>query len=85
MCLYTGCHPGPCKPSSCAIFTFSSHWGRAATGKQILVSMCTGHFGSVLLIVTLWTVAYQAPLSGRGGSLDKNTGVYLPILVAIPF
>ena len=33
---------------------------------------------------TLWTVACQAYLSGREGSLVKSTGAYWPILVAIP-
>ena len=33
---------GPCKPSSCTTLTLSSHWGRAATGKTILLSMHTG-------------------------------------------
>ena len=34
-----------------------------------------GHFGRVQLFVTLWTVAYQASLSG--GSPGKNTGSVL--------
>ena len=85
MCLHTWCCQGPCKPNSCATFTFNSHWGRAATGKKSLVPICTGRFSSVQLIVTLWTVACQASLSGSGGSLGKNTGAYLPILVVIPF
>ena len=72
-------HPqGPCKPSSCATFTLNSHWGRAASGKK---SLKQGHFGSVQLFATMWTVA---SLSGRG-SPGKNTGAYWPILFAIPF
>ena len=78
-------HQGPRKPSSCATFMINPHWGRAATGKKSLVPICTGRFSSVQLIVTLWTVACQASLSGSGGSLGKNTGAYLPILVVIPF
>ena len=66
MCLHTWCCQGPCKPNSCATFTFNSHWGRAATGKKSLVPICTGRFSSVQLIVTLWTVACQASLSGKG-------------------
>ena len=35
-----------------------------------------GRFSRVQLLVTLWTVAHQAPLSEN--SLGKNTGVVLP-------
>ena len=28
--------PGPCKPNGYTTFTLNSHWGRAATGKNVL-------------------------------------------------
>ena len=34
------------KPSSCATYMLNSHWGRAATGKKSLASMCTGSLWS---------------------------------------
>ena len=37
--LHTWHHQGPCKPSSCTLFTLNSHWGRAATVKKILAPM----------------------------------------------
>ena len=40
--LNTWCHKGLHKPSSCATFTFNSHWGRDVTGKKILLSMHAG-------------------------------------------
>ena len=58
------------------------HWGRAVTGKKIVLCLHTwGPFDHVQLSVTLWTVACQAFLSG--GSPGKNTRVYWTILVAI--
>ena len=44
-----------------------------------------GRFSQVQLFATLQTVASQASLSGSGGSPDKNTGAYWPMLMAIPF
>ena len=43
-------HQGPRKPSSCAPFTLSSRWGRAATGKESLVSVRAGSLGSCLTL-----------------------------------
>ena len=57
---------GPCKPSSCATFTLKSHWGRTATAKTILRLHMQCHFGHVRLFETLWTIACQASLLGRG-------------------
>ena len=66
------CHRhSPCKPSSCATFMLNSHWGRAATGKKGLHLCTQGHFSSVRLFATLWTVACQASLSGRGFSSQE--------------
>ena len=50
MSLHTWRHQSPCKPSSCATFTLNFHWGRAATGKKTLTSMCTGSFWSCLTL-----------------------------------
>ena len=36
MSVHTWRCQGPCKPSSCVIFTLNSHWGRAATGQKSL-------------------------------------------------
>ena len=44
----------------------NSYWGRAATAKRVLHLYAQGYLGSVRLIGTLWTVACQASLSGRG-------------------
>jgi len=44
--LHTWSHHGPRKPSGCTTFMLNSHWGRAATGKKSLVSMCTGSLQS---------------------------------------
>ena len=46
MSMHTWGHQGPRKPSSCATFTLSCHWGRAATGKKSLASMRTGSLRS---------------------------------------
>ena len=85
MSLHIWHRQGPCKPSSCTTFTLNSHWGRAATGKKSLVSM---HAGSLQSCPTLCDPV-DCGLSGfsfrDGGSPGKNTGVYWPILVAIPF
>ena len=51
--------------------------------KKVLHLCVQGCFGHVQLFATLYTVACQASLSG--GSSSKNTGVYWPILVALPF
>ena len=40
--VHTRCHQGPYKPSNCTTFTLNSPWGRAATGKKSLMSMCAG-------------------------------------------
>ena len=66
MSLHSSYHQGPHKPSSCATFMLTSHWGRTATGKKSLVPLQQGCFSSVWLFVTLQTVACQASLSGRG-------------------
>ena len=51
--------------------------------KKVLCLCAQVCFGRVQLFSMLWTVACQTSLSG--GSPGKNTGVYWPILVAIPF
>ena len=66
MSLHTWHCQSPRKANSCATFMLNSHWSRAATGKKSLVPLQQGHFSSVRLIGTLWTVACQASLSGRG-------------------
>ena len=63
MSLHTWHRQGP-QPNSCATFTLNSHWGRAATGSFRLGVQ--GHFSSIQLFATLWTVACQASLSERG-------------------
>ena len=83
MSLHTWPRQGPHKPSNCTTFMLNPHWGRAATGKEVLCLCVQGHFGHAQLSASLWTMACQAPLSG--GSPGKNTGVYWPILVATPF
>ena len=84
MSLHTWHRQGPHKPSSCATFTLNSHWGRAATVKKILAPM---HARLLWLCPTLCDpVDCGLPgFSVRGYSPGKSTGVYWPILVAIPF
>ena len=82
MSLRTLCHQGSHKPSSCATFKLKSPRGRAAQAKKILHLCIQGHFGHVQLFTTLWPARL---LFKKGGSSGKNTGVYWPILVAIPF
>ena len=85
MSLHTWCRQGPRKPSSCTTFTLNSHWGRAATGqkkKKKVLHLCTqGHFSSIQLFATLWTVACQASISGEFSrqeywSILVNTGCH---------
>ena len=87
MSLHTLQCQGPHKPSICATFTLNSHWGRAAPGKKKKKKSCI-YIRKVTLVITnslrpcrLW----PARLLCQGGSPGKNTGVYWPILVAIPF
>ena len=65
MSLHTWHRQGPRKPSSCTTFMLNSYWGRAATNKKSLASMCAGCFGSVQFFATPWTVGWQAFLSGK--------------------
>ena len=82
MSLHTWHHQGPCKPSSCATFTLNFHWGRAATGKKILVPMHEGSFQSCLTLCDPVDCSLQAALSGRGvpeqefWSVWANTGFH---------
>ena len=88
MSLYTWHCQGIHKPSSCATFTLNSHWGRAATGKKnpytyahkvsLVVSNSLRSCGLIVCGLPGFSVR-------QGDSLGKNTGVYWPILVAIPF
>ena len=71
MSLHTWHRQSPPKPSICATFTLNSHWGRAATGKKVLHLCIQGRFSCVQLFATLWTVACQASLSGRGALQAK--------------
>ena len=75
---------GPCKPSSCTTFTLKSHWGRAATGQKNLASACR-----MALVVSDSCNPVDCGVPGfsvrEGGSPGKDTGVYWPILVSIPF
>jgi len=48
--LHSWCHQGPHKPSNCATFTLNSHQGRAATGKNSLMSMRAGLLWSSLTL-----------------------------------
>ena len=68
MSLHTFHRQGSRKPSSCAAFMLNSHWGRAAIGKKRVLHLCAqGHFGSVPLFVSLYTMPCQASLSGKRG------------------
>ena len=82
--LHTWSSQCQCNPCSCTTFMLNPLLGRAATGKKMsCVYACR-----ITLVVPnslspygLWLVR---PLCHRG-SPGKNTGVYWPILVAIPF
>ena len=85
MPLYTWHHQGARKPSSCATFTLSTHWGGAATGRKSLGSMHTGLLGSCLALCD----PVDCGLSGFSvrdrGSPGNDIGACWPIPVAIPF
>ena len=49
MSLHPWHQQGPHKPRSCAAFTLSSHWGRAATGKKKSCLCTQDHFCRVQL------------------------------------
>ena len=83
MSFHTWCCQDPHRPSSCTTFTLNPHWGRAATGKKSLASMCTGSLWSCLTICDPVDCGLQASLSG--GSPGKNTGAHWPTLTATPF
>ena len=77
--------PPGSRRASCTTFTLNSHWGRAATDKKSLASVCTGLLPSCPTLCD--PVDYGLPgFSVReGASPGKNTGAYWPILVSIPF
>ena len=66
MSLHTQGQQSPHKPSSYATFILNHHCGRAATDKKVLHLCTQGCFGHVQLFATMWTLACQASLSGRG-------------------
>jgi len=84
--LHTLCHQDPCQLSSCATFTLNSHWGRAAIGKKKKKSCIYACRVAMVLSNSLQPCRmWPARLLFQGFSPGKNTGVYWPILVAIPF
>ena len=78
--------PGSChKPSSCTTFMLNSHQGRAATGKKrCLASMCAGSLWSCSTLCDLVDCGLPGFSVREEGFPDKNTGVYWPILLAMP-
>ena len=85
MSLHTWCRQDPRKTSSCSTFILNSHWGRASTGKKKSYGYAcrvTSVMSHSLRPCRLWPARL---LCQRGGSPGKNTGVYCPVLVAIPF
>ena len=76
---------GPCKPSSCAIFTLNSHWGRAIIGKKYLVSMHAVSLQLYLILCDPVDCGLPGCSVREGVFPGKNTGAYWLILVAIPF
>ena len=85
MFLHTLRSQGPHKPSSCATFTLSSHWGRAAMGKKSLASMRAESLQSCLTLCDPVDCGLLGFSVRDGGSPGKNKGAYWPMLVAIPF
>ena len=85
MSLHTWYRQGSHKPSSCGTFMLNLHRGRATRGKKSLVCM---HTGSLQLCLDSLQPCWLWParlLCQGGGSPSKNTGAYLPVLVAITF
>ena len=84
MSLHTWCGQGSPKPSSCAIFTVNSHWAELPLAKKpcVYVSRITSVVSNALRPCTLCLPGFSVR---EGGSPGKNSGVYWPILVAIPF
>ena len=85
MCLYTWCHQGPHKPSSCSTVMLNSQWGRASPGKRNLMSVHLGLLQSCPTLCDLVDCGLPGFSAREGGSPGKNTGAYWPIIVAIPF
>ena len=79
MSLHSWCHQGPHKPSNCATFTLNSHQGRAATGKNSLMSM---RAGSLWSSPTLYNPVDRLLCQGGGFSRQEywselaNTGCH---------
>ena len=63
----------------------NSHWGRGATGKKRLTYMRTGSLQSCLTLCDAVDCGRPGFSVKGGGSPGKNTGLYWPVLVAIPF
>ena len=83
MSLHTWLHQSPHKPSSCATFLLNPPWAELPQAKKSCIYVCR-----VTLVVFnslqpcgLWPTR----LLCQAGSPGKNTGVYWPILVAVPF
>ena len=82
MCLNTWHHQSPHNQSSCTTFTLNPHWGRATIGKSCVYAYrITLVMSNLLRPCGLW----PARLLCQGDSPRKNTGVYWPVLAAIPF
>ena len=76
---HTWRHQSPCRPSTWATFTLSSHWGRPLPAKK-KKSFASRRAGSLQLCRTLRDPV-DCSLPGfsirEGGSLGKNPGAYL--------
>ena len=85
MPLHTWYGQGPRRPSSCTSLSLNPHWGRTATSKKSLVAMRAGLLWYCLTLRSPVGCGLPGFSVGREGSPGKNTGMYWPILVAIPF
>ena len=80
MSLHTWGHQGPCKASLPSHSTVRG--AELPQAKKVLHLCVQGCFGCVRLFATLWTVGYQASLSGMGFSRQEcwsilaNTGCH---------
>ena len=85
MSLHTWHHQRPRKPSSYATFILNPHWVRAATGRTSLRSMRAGLLRSCPALCDSVVCGLSGFSVRERASSGKNTGVYWPILVSMPF
>ena len=78
-------HQGLQDANICATFMLNLHWGRAATGKKKDVFMRAGSLPSHPTLCDPVDCGLPGSSVRERGPPGNSTGLYWPILVAIPF